>query len=77
MTKNPKEQFMFFTANCSIKYENSEFPCHCQPWFDYYWDSGNVEPDCQKCKFAIDCGVVKPPEEEENDGNTEKETIHN
>jgi hypothetical protein len=63
---NPKEKFVFFTANCSIKYENSVFPCHCGPWFDYYWDHGKEKPNCQKCKYAIEVGVVPQPEEDDN-----------
>jgi hypothetical protein len=71
-TKNPKEQFMFFTANCSIKFDNSDFPCECKPWFDYWYDVNfkAPEPDCQKCKFAIDVGAVPEPEEEDVEQET-------
>jgi len=70
--KNPKEQFMFFTANCSLKYNNSKFPCECEPWHEHWYNPFAKEPNCQKCDYAIEVGAVSEPEEEE-DG----QEIHN
>ena len=57
-----KDEFKFFTANCKLKFNASHFPCECQPWFDYYYGSSFVEPDCSNCSVVKKYGAV--PEQE-------------
>jgi len=64
MSKDKKDEFKFFTANCSWKFNNSIFPCECMSWHEWYFNHGEY-PDCQKCKDAIEYDVVPNPEEVE------------
>jgi hypothetical protein len=64
MAEDKKDEFKFYTANCSWKFDNSIFPCECNHWHEWYFGHGEY-PDCQKCKEAIEHGIVPKPEEVE------------
>jgi len=53
------------TPICSLKFDNSRYPCECVP----FWDRlGNVlapEADCSKCPIAKEYGVIEDDEKDE------------
>jgi hypothetical protein len=60
-----KDEFKWMTPICSLKFDNSRYPCECVP----FWDRlGNVlapEADCSKCPIAKEYGVIEDDEKDE------------
>ena len=60
-----KDSFKWFTQ-CKLKYNASDFPCHCEPWHDNWGDPLLPEADCSKCEVAKKYGYIPETEIEDS-----------
>jgi hypothetical protein len=60
------DEYKWMTPICTLKFDNSRYPCECQPFWDNWSNPISPVPDCSKCQIAIDYGMVPEvnPEEE-------------